>query len=74
MACGVACVQTTGLSVLGYGFLSVGNGVDGALGPWFGGAIHDATGSYRVAFLISVLFCAMGAACFWLARPRRRHG
>ena len=57
-----------------YGFLSVGNGVGGALGPWFGGAIHDATGSYRVAFLISVLFCAVGAACFWLARPRRHHG
>jgi MFS family permease len=56
-----------------YGFLSVGSGVGGAIGPWFGGAIHDFTGSYRVAFLISVLFCAMGAACFWLARPRRYH-
>ena len=56
-----------------YGFLSVGNGVGGALGPWFGGAIHDATGSYRVAFLISVLFCVLGATCFWLARPRRHH-
>ena len=56
-----------------YGFLSVGNGVGGAIGPWFGGAIHDFTGSYRVAFLIAVGFCAMGAACFWLARPRRYH-
>jgi len=56
-----------------YGFLSVGNGVGGAIGPWFGGAIHDLTGSYRVAFLIAVGFCAMGAACFWLARPRPYH-
>ena len=55
-----------------YGILSVGNGLGGALGPWFGGALHDLTGSYRVAFLITVLFCAMGAVCFWLARPPRR--
>jgi MFS family permease len=54
-----------------YGVLSVGNGLGGALGPWFGGAIHDLTGSYRVAFLIAVVFCALGAACFWLAVPRR---
>jgi len=54
-----------------YGILSIGNGLGGALGPWFGGAIHDLTGSYRVAFLITVAFCAMGAGCFWLARPRR---
>ena len=56
-----------------YGILSVGNGIGGAIGPWFGGALHDLTGSYRVAFLIAVSFCAMGAACFWLARPPRRH-
>jgi MFS family permease len=55
-----------------YGFLSVGNGVGGAVAPWFAGAIHDMTGSYRTAFLIAVFFCAMGAACFWLARPPRR--
>jgi MFS family permease len=55
-----------------YGILSVGNGVGGAVGPWFGGAIHDLTGSYRAAFLIAVGFCGLGAACFWLARPPRR--
>jgi MFS family permease len=57
-----------------YGILSVGNGVGGAIGPWFGGAIHDVTGSYRAAFLIAIVFCALGAACFWLARPPRYHG
>ena len=36
-----------------------------------GGLIHDATGSYRVAFLIAVGFCAVGSLCFWLARPPR---
>jgi len=55
-----------------YGILSIGNGVGGAVGPWFGGAIHDATGSYRVAFFITIVFCALGSACFWLARPPRR--
>jgi len=57
-----------------YGILSIGNGVGGAVAPWFGGAIHDVTGSYRIAFLIAVSFCALGASCFWLARTRRRRG
>jgi MFS family permease len=54
-----------------YGFLSVGNGIGGGIAPWFGGFVHDLTGSYRVAFLIAVGFCALGSTCFWLARPRR---
>lgn len=54
-----------------YGILSVGSGLGGGLGPWFGGVMHDLTGSYRLVFLIAVGFCAMGAACFWLARPPR---
>ena len=55
-----------------YGFLSVGNGIGGGVAPWFGGFVHDVTGSYRVAFLIAVSFCFIGSACFWLARPPRR--
>jgi MFS family permease len=53
-----------------YGVLNVGNGVAGALGPWFGGAVHDATGSYRIAFLTAMVFSACGAGFFWLARRR----
>ena len=53
-----------------YGALSVGNGLGGAIGPWFGGVVHDLMGSYRVVFLTSVLFCAVGSACFWLAGRR----
>jgi len=55
-----------------YGLLSVGNGIGGGLAPWFGGFVHDVTGSYRVAFLVAIGFCVTGAACFWLARPPRR--
>jgi MFS family permease len=55
-----------------YGILSVGNGIGGGVAPWFGGFVYDLTGSYRVAFLVAVAFCAIGSACFWLARPPRR--
>jgi MFS family permease len=54
-----------------YGILSVGNGIGGGVAPWFGGFVYDLTGSYRVAFLIAVIFCAIGSGCFWLARPPR---
>jgi len=54
-----------------YGLLSVGNGIGGGVAPWFAGLVHDLTGSYRLAFLIAVGFCAVGAACFGLARPPR---
>jgi MFS family permease len=53
-----------------YGALSVGNGLGGAIGPWFGGVVYDVMGSYRVVFLTSVVFCALGSACFWLAGRR----
>jgi MFS family permease len=51
-----------------YGVLNLGNGLAGAIGPWFGGVVHDVSGSYRIAFLAAIGFSACGAACFWLAR------
>jgi len=53
-----------------YGALNLGNGMGAAVGPWFGGAVHDAYGSYRIAFLSSVAFSALASACFWVARRR----
>jgi MFS family permease len=53
-----------------YGVLNLSNGLGAAIGPWFGGAVHDVTGSYRLAFVSSVLFSALGSVCFWLARRR----
>jgi MFS family permease len=53
-----------------YGALNLGNGLGGAIGPWFGGVVHDVLGSYRVVFLASVVFCALGSTCFWLAGRR----
>ncbi len=54
-----------------YGLMNLGNGVGGALGPLFGGVVHDLTGSYRLAFLTAVGFAGVAAACFWIARPRQ---
>lgn len=46
----------------------------GAAGPWITGAIHDATGSYRLAFVLAVVCCVVSAAAIWLAAPRKvRH-
>ncbi len=53
-----------------YGALNLGNGIGAAVGPWFGGAVHDASGSYRIAFLSSVAFSALASVCFWVARRR----
>ncbi|HKC97387.1 MAG TPA: hypothetical protein VKG20_05100 [Methylomirabilota bacterium] len=35
-----------------------------------GGVVYDVLGSYRVVFLTSIVFCALGSACFWLAGRR----
>jgi MFS family permease len=56
-----------------YGYMSIGNGFGGAIGPWFAGALFDVTGSYRIPFLIATLFCVAGSICFWIAEPRSTH-
>jgi MFS family permease len=53
-----------------YGLLNTSNGLGGAIGPWFGGVVHDVMGSYRVVFLTSMMFCVLGSACFWLGGRR----
>jgi MFS family permease len=43
----------------------------GAAGPWVAGTIHDATGSYRLAFLLAIACCVISAAAIWIAAPRK---
>jgi MFS family permease len=43
----------------------------GAAGPWFAGIIHDATGSYRLAFVLIIGCCAFSATAIWIAAPRK---
>jgi MFS family permease len=43
----------------------------GAAGPWLTGTIHDATGSYQLAFLLAIACCVTSALAIWLAAPRK---
>ena len=43
----------------------------GAAGPWVTGALHDATGSYTLAFCIAIGGNALSAVAIWLAAPRK---
>jgi MFS family permease len=43
----------------------------GATGPWVMGALHDATGSYTLAFWTSIGCTAVSAVTIWLAAPRK---
>ena len=46
----------------------MGTGVGSALGSWLAGFTFDVTGSYRVAFALSILFYACGSVAFWMLR------
>lgn len=50
--------------------LLFGTGFGGALGPWLGGYIYDITGSYNIAFTISIVAFAVAGISFWIAAPR----
>jgi MFS family permease len=52
------------------GLLLTGLGVGGAIGPWIGGHIYDATGSYRPAFLLCIVCFAAAILFIWIAAPR----
>ena len=47
-----------------------GVGLGGAIGPWLGGYIYDISGSYNVAFIISLAAFAVAGISFWIAAPR----
>jgi MFS family permease len=53
-----------------FGAISVALLSGGAAGPWLAGLVHDATGSYRPAFMLNIGCCILSAAAIWLAAPR----
>jgi MFS transporter, OFA family, oxalate/formate antiporter len=54
------------------GVITIGTGIGSAVGAWAAGWIHDVTGSYRVAFLLSITSYLGGCMAFWaLRRPPR---
>jgi MFS family permease len=52
-----------------FGTLTVPSIAGGATGPFACGLIHDATGSYRAAFLVAIACCAVSATAIWRAAP-----
>ncbi len=54
-----------------FGTISVALISGGAAGPWIAGVIHDASGSYRLAFLFIIGCCVASAIAVWLAAPRK---
>jgi MFS family permease len=52
------------------GVITIGTGLGAAGGSWLAGFVFDTTGSYRVAFWLSIGFYVAGSAAFWaLRRP-----
>jgi len=54
-----------------FGVAQVANSLGGALGPWLGGHVFDATGSYAWAFMGAVLSAVAAATALWTARSLR---
>ena len=53
------------------GFLLLGFGIGGAIGPWLGGYIFDVMNSYTLAFLIVIVTKGLACLSLWLAASRR---
>ena len=53
-----------------FGTLMLASIVGGAAGPWLTGVLHDATGSYALAFWIAIGCSVLSALAIWLAAPR----
>jgi MFS family permease len=52
------------------GVITIGSGIGSAVGSWAAGWIFDVSGSYRVAFLLSIAAYLCGCIAFWaLRRP-----
>ena len=56
------------------GVITIGSGIGAAFGSWGAGWIFDVTGSYRVAFSLSIASYLCGIVAFWALRrpPVRR--
>ena len=57
------------------GVITMGTGIGSASGSWLAGYVFDVSGSYRVAFWLSIFFYVCGSVAFWaLRRPPARRG
>jgi len=51
---------------------SIWFGLGAAMGPYMGGVLYDARGSYLIPFLMLLVVIAVSTGAFWFAAPRRR--
>jgi MFS family permease len=56
------------------GVITIGSGLGAAIGSWAAGFIFDVSGSYRLAFILSIVSYGCGVIAFWALRrpPVRR--
>jgi MFS family permease len=54
-----------------FGFIYIGAGTGGALGPLFSAYVFDTFGSYRIAFLTALVLINMSSVLMWFAAPRK---
>lgn len=50
------------------GVISIGTGLGSAIGSWSSGKIFDLSGSYHLAFILSIASYLVGCVVFWLLR------
>ena len=54
-----------------FGTLNVAAVAGGGFAPWVTGVLYDRTGSYTLAWWLSIAFCVMSIVCIWMAAPRK---
>jgi MFS family permease len=53
------------------GFIMLGFGLGGFVGPWFGGFVFDTTKSYSIALIVAILVTCIAFTLLWAAAPRK---
>lgn len=53
------------------GFVWFSFAVGGTIGPWLGGWLFELTHNYQIAFMVAMVWYAIGCAAMWLAAPRK---
>jgi MFS family permease len=54
-----------------YGIVEGAMNFGGAIGAWAAGFIFDKTMSYRLAFVLVIVVCALSCVFMWIAAPRK---
>lgn len=54
-----------------FGGIQLASNLGTGTGTWLAGAIFDASGSYRFAFVLAIAGAMVSGICMWLAAPRK---